>query len=181
MIFSEKTVTLSDGRAAVFRSPTAADSEAMLTYLKTCSAETDFILRYPEECVETPEQEAEFLARINSSADGVMIVCEVDGELAGNCQIAFNSRLKTRHRASVAIGLVSKYWRLGIGSAMFREMIALAEDRGVTQVELDYIEGNDRARGLYEKMGFRVTGEKPDAIRLRDGTLLKEISMIRRL
>ena len=38
-----------------------------------------------------------------------------------------------------------------------------------------------RARALYEKMGFRITGVKPNAIRLKDGTLLNEYSMIREI
>ena len=48
-------------------------------------------------------------------------------------------------------------------------------------MELDFVEGNTRARALYEKMGFRITGVRPDAIRLRDGTMLNEYSMIKRL
>ena len=80
----------------------------------------------------------------------------------------------------MAIGLSKKFWNLGIGSAMFREMIAVAESReGVIQMELDFIEGNSRARALYEKMGFRIVGVKPNGIRLKDGTLLNEYSMIR--
>ena len=33
----------------------------------------------------------------------------------------------------------------------------------------------------YEKMGFRITGVNPNAIRLRDGTLLNEYCMIREI
>ena len=48
-------------------------------------------------------------------------------------------------------------------------------------MELDFVEGNSRARALYEKMGFSITGVKPNAIRLKDGTLLNEYSMIREI
>lgn len=181
MLFQEKYITLKNGKEALLRSPSAADAEEMLDYLKTCAAETEFILRYPEECVETVEQEAKYLEGINGSEYGVMIVCVVDGEIAGNCQISFNRKIKTRHRASIAIGLISKYWNLGIGTAMFREMIALAAEKGVRQLELEYIEGNERARRLYEKMGFTQVAVLPDAIRLKDGRFLDDISMVRRL
>ena len=46
------------------------------------------------------------------------------------------------------------------------------------QLELDFVEGNTRAQALYEKMGFKIVAERPNAIRLRDGRLLKEYSMI---
>lgn len=177
MIFAEKTVVLKTGKEALFRSPVSEDAEGMLAYLKTCASETNFILRCPEECVETVAQEEKFLEHINESDTGIMIVCLVDGEIAGNCQLAFNKRIKTRHRASVAIGLIRKYWGLGIGTAMFNEMIDIARDRGILQLELSYIEGNERAKALYEKMGFSQVAVMPDAIRLKDGTLLDEIYM----
>lgn len=49
---------------------------------------------------------------------------------------------------------------------------------GAVRLALDFIEGNDRARRLYEKCGFTVTGELPDAIRLRDGRRLSLYTMI---
>ena len=65
---------------------------------------------------------------------------------------------------------------------MFQEMIHIAENNSeILQIELDFIEGNSRARALYEKMGFRITGVRPNAIRLKDGTLLSEYSMIREI
>ena len=65
---------------------------------------------------------------------------------------------------------------------MFEEMIRLAERReGVMQIELEFVEGNARARYLYEKMGFRITGINFNAIRQKDGTLCNEYSMIREI
>lgn len=181
MVFEEKNVTLKDGTQAIFRSPESGDARGMLDYLVDISSETHFILRYPEECDMSEEQEAGFLTAINESAYGVMIVCLVNGDIAGNCHLSFNRRIKTRHRASVAIALKQNYWNLGIGTLMFKEMIALSKARGVTRLELQYIEGNQRAKHLYEKMGFRAVAEYPDAIRLKDGTLLKEVFMALRL
>lgn len=181
MIFETKTVRLKDGREAIFRSPKREDAAEMLEYLKTTSAQPHFLLRSPEECTETLEQETAFLERIINSGDTMMIVCEVDGKVTGNCQIRLNTRLKTRHRANIGIGLLQDYWGLGIGTAMFEELIRFAKDRGLYQLELEVIEGNERAMGLYRKMGFKVVAAKPDAIRLKDGTMLKEYIMVRKL
>lgn len=86
--------------------------------------------------------------------------------------------MKDRHRASVAIALLQEYWKLGIGTRMFREMLQIAQKRdGVRQIELDFTEGNNRARSLYEKMGFRII----DAIRMKDGTFVNEYMMLKRL
>lgn len=181
MIYQQKTIALKNNQTAEFRSPTASDAADMLHYLKTCAQETEFILRYPEECVETQEQEAEYLERVNQSETDVMIAAFVNGVLAGNCQLMMNHRLKTKHRAMVAIGIVQQYWNMGIGTAMFREMIGVAKEHGISQLELEYIEGNDRGRYLYEKMGFVAVAEHPNAVRLKDGTMRKEILMIKQL
>ena len=149
----------------------------MLEFMKDVSAETDFLIMGAEDEPYTLEHETKFLADTIASDQDMMITCEVDGEIAGNCEISFNRRIKTRHRAGVAIALRQKYWSLGIGTAMFAELIAAARERDIHQIELDYIEGNDRGRVLYEKMGFQICGEHPDAIRLADGSLRKFINM----
>ncbi len=181
MLYRTKNIALRDGTNAVFRSPEAADAREMNEFLKKCFSETDYLIRYPEEWTQTEESEARFLEDVNASQHTLMIVCTIDGVIAGNCSLMFMQGRKREHRASIALGILKKYWGLGIGSAMISEMIRIAGERGILQLELDYIEGNERACGLYEKMGFVHVGEKPDAIRLKDGTMLKEYSMVRKL
>ncbi len=174
---------LKDGRMALLRSPKDEDIPGMLEYLKVSAGETEFLLRYPEECgMYTPEAERAFFNRINNADNGAMLVCLVDGKVAGNCDIQWSRMKKLRHRATVSIALMKEFWGLGIGTKMMQEMIRIAEaDDQILQIELDFIEGNSRARALYEKMGFRITGMKPDGIRLKNGTLLNEYSMVRKI
>ena len=56
-----------------------------------------------------------------------------------------------------------------------------ARERGVLQLELEFIEGNSRARALYEKCGFRIVGVHPDAFRMLDDSLKNEYLMIKKL
>jgi RimJ/RimL family protein N-acetyltransferase len=179
MIFKEKTINLKDGRTCTFRSPQANDALEMMEYLKSCAEETDFILRYPEECNETVEQEAKYLQTINDSLYTIMIVATVDGKIAGNCQMNIHKRIKVRHRADVAIAIKKKYWNMGIGSAMFKELITIAQDNQCLQMELEFIEGNQRAKALYEKMGFAIFGERKRGIILKDGRSLSEFFMVK--
>ncbi|MDO4292414.1 MAG: GNAT family N-acetyltransferase [Eubacteriales bacterium] len=182
MLIPEVCFQLKDGRDAVIRNPKEEDAEAMLQMLYTLAAETEFTIRYPEECDYTLEEERHILAQNNASAHQAMLICEVEGEIAGSCMVSVCTRIKTRHRASVAIGLVQKYWNQGIGTKMFQEMIRIAEGFSeVSQIELAFIEGNTRAQRLYEKQGFRIVGVYPNATRLKDGTLLHEYIMIKQL
>ena len=182
MLFEPKTVLLKDGRTAVLRPPAREDGGPMLDVMRRISGETPFILRNPEEWDDvTVEWEESFLDGRREDPSMCFIVAEVDGKIAGNCCVAIHLREKVRHRASVAISLLRDYWNLGLGTALFERMIETAKGWGCTQLELEFVEGNTRARALYEKMGFAIVGVKPDAIRLKDGTLLREYSMIRKL
>lgn len=183
MIIDEVRFKLRDGREALLRSPKEEDVESTLEYLVVSAGETDFILRYPEECGKyTSEGEKKLFEQKNESPNEAMIMCVVDGKVVGNCEISFFKGMKTKHRASIGIALISEFWNQGIGTKMFEEMIRLAENReDVLQIELEFVEGNARARHLYEKMGFRITGVRPNAIRLKDGILLNEYTMIREI
>ncbi len=183
MIVYDINFTLKDGRAATLRSPREEDIDNIIDFLIKSAGETDYLLRYPEEYENiTHDAEKNFLDRINSSENDAMIVCSVEGQIAGSCQITFFQGKKSFHRTRVAIALLCKFWNNGIGSKMFSELIRIAESRaGVEQIELEYIEGNSRARALYEKFGFRIVGVHPDAIKLKDGTYLNEYLMIKKL
>lgn len=181
MLFEEKIIALKDGTQALLRSPRASDAPALLDYLKTTSAETEFVLRYPEECTMTVEQEERFIESVNASAGSVMIVCEINGRIAGNCSLSMGGRIKVRHRGSVAIALYREFWGKGIGTRLFEEMIALGRQHGLIQLELEFIEGNERGRALYEKMGFEIVAVRPDAYCLKDGSLRKEYLMMKKL
>lgn len=178
MLIEDKAFRLKDGRTALLRSPREEDALELLEIMKTASAETDFLSRYPEEWSLTEEQEREWVRNVRDGKHVCPIVCEVEGQLAGNCEVRFYTGLKMRHRGTVGIALVKEYWGLGIGTAMFEKMIEIAREReDLCQLELVFVEGNARGRGLYEKMGFSVVGSRPNAIRLKDGRLLKEYFM----
>ena len=183
MVFTENRFQLKDGREALLQSPCENDAEEMLQFIIKASGETDFLMKFPEEYADfTLEQEKAFINEAYNDPNRIMIACLVNGKIAGNCQISFRTGMKDRHRSSIAIALLQEYWNLGIGTKMFEKMFQIAKERdGVRQIELDFIEGNSRARGLYEKMGFRITGVKPDAIRMKDGTFVNEYMMVKQI
>ncbi|MBE6665224.1 MAG: GNAT family N-acetyltransferase [Ruminococcaceae bacterium] len=179
MIFEDKKIILKDGRTAILKSPCACDAEKLLNYIKKSCGETDFLARYPEEWEgATVESEEKWIQSRRNSRNVLVITCYIDGEIAGNCEINFKGGIKTSHRAGVAIAILKEYWNLGIGSAMFAELMSAAEARPETEiVELEFLEGNDRSRALYEKYGFRIVGERPNAFKLKDGRKQKEYFM----
>ena len=165
MEYEAKEVACKDGRTATLRSAQLGDAAEMVRFLVDVCGETEFLLAYPEERQSlTVERERAFLTNTLNSGDELMLTAWVDGHLAGVANISFSTRMKMRHRASVAISIRRAYWNLGLGTE-------------VRQVELEFIEGNRRAQALYEKVGFRVVGVHPDAFVLKDGTMRNEYLM----
>ena len=183
MLVREFEYKLKDGRTASVRSPREEDAAGLLDYLYVTACETEFLMRYPEECGKyTLEGERAFIEKANTSDCEAEALCLVDGKIAGLAGITWSRAIKTKHRATIGIALVREYWGQGIGTALMKELIRIAEENNdLIQLELDFIEGNARARALYEKLGFRIVGVKPNAIRLKDGTLLNEYSMIKEI
>ena len=163
MIFEEKKITLKNGITALLKTPEIQDAEQLLSCIKTSSGETDFLSRYPEDWEGfTVEDEVKWISDNRNSNNNLIIACYIDGKVVGSCDVTFFSDTKTSHRAGLGIAITKKYWNMGIGSAMFSELIKIAkEHKGTEIVELEFLQGNERGRALYEKFGFEVVAVKP--------------------
>lgn len=161
----------------MLKSPSVEDAEKLLQFIRKASGETEFLLRYPEEWDIPVEQEAEWAAGMGRAPDDMVITCFLDGAVAGNCQISCRPGIKTSHRASLAISVLRDCWGLGIGSAMMEALVDTARRWGKEILELAYIAGNDRARRLYEKFGFREVSRRPNVFKRRDGGYQDEVYM----
>ena len=181
MIYRTQTITLKNGTVAILRAPAAGDGEALIELLKITTGETDFLSGYPEEITMTAEDEERWIAGHRDSPLVLDILCEIDGMIIGSCALTRCKPIKKRHRATVGLCIRRDFWNLGIGTAMLGEALEAARAWGIEQVELSYIEGNDRGTRLYEKLGFCEIARHPDAIRLKDGVSLCEIFMIKTL
>ena len=172
MIFEEKEIILKNGITAILKTPEPEDAEMLLNSIKTSSGETEFLSRTIEDWESvTVESEEKFIYNVRESQNTLFIACYVDGAIAGNCDITFKTGSKTSHRATVGIALQKKYWNIGIGSAMFRELIKAAnEHKGTEIIDLEMVEGNNRAKALYEKFGFEAVSVKPKFFKLKDGS-----------
>ena len=155
-------IALKDGRACVLRQGTAQDAEGVLRNFVLNHAQTDFLTTYPDENTFTVEQEEKYLQTKADSPDEVELVAEVDGVIVGQAGIARVGRAdKVKHRATFGISVDIHYWHLGIGRALTRACIALAQQAGYLQLELEAVADNERALALYESEGFVEYGRNP--------------------
>ena len=110
----------------------------------------------------------------------MLILGFLDGEHVGNCSfMRVAGTRRSAHRASAGIALLQKYTGQGIGKIMFKAMLEEAEKAGFEQIELTVIEHNDRAMHMYESLGFKETGRRPNANKYDDGTYADDILMVK--
>ena len=181
MIFEPRQWQLRDGRTCLMRPPLITDAAGMLQTLRAVSSQSSFLLRVPEECVETEQEEADFLTRMRDDSNRAMILAAVGGDIAGSALLSRHTRAKTRHRCDIGLALKKEYWHLGIGSSMMELLITLARGMGCLVMELECVQGNERALRLYERFGFFIFGQRPQGVRQPDGTFADEILMQKRL
>ena len=183
MRYDAELIRLKDKTYGVLRNPEPCEGGKVLELMRICAGETEYLMHYPDEVIRSEESEAAFIQMSNESDGSLLLVCDIDGELAGLCSLncAGMTKSKVRHRARVGISVISKYWGRGLGTIMMNALEKQAKAIGISQMELEFIEGNDRARGLYEGLGYRVTGELPNAIHSRDGKRLGLFTMIKEI
>lgn len=176
------SMQLRDGATLVIRSLEKRDAAATVFCFRKVAGETGFLLRETDECGVTIAQEEETIVRKAESSRETLLGVFDGEELIGMAGLnAVGSLSRVRHRASVGVSLVKAYWGRGIGTAMMRALISLAKEAGYEQLELDVVEGNERAAVLYEKLGFETIGRIPHAMKYRDGSYADFLLMMMNL
>jgi ribosomal protein S18 acetylase RimI-like enzyme len=82
------------------------------------------------------------------------ILAESSGEIAGFC---ISARQRTRGYI-VTIDVLEKYRKLGVGSALLREMERRLAANGVREVSLETATDNESAIAFWNKHGYRTLG-----------------------
>lgn len=179
MIFEERTFDI-NGKELVMRAPREEDAEMLRHYIKKACGETRFLMAEGDEMDLSLEEELEFINSHRDSKSGMLILGFLDGEHVGNCSFEkVSGSRRYAHRVSVGIALLQKFTGQGVGKTMFGAMLEEIEKLGIEQAELIVIEGNDRAKHMYENFGFKETGRRPKANKYDDGTYADDIFMVK--
>lgn len=158
----QQTVRLKNGEPCLIRSGCAADGQAAYDNFNLTHAQTDFLLSYPDENSFDPEQEGQFLAKLEADPREVELCAFLHGRLVGMAGIeAMGKKDKVKHRAEFGISVDKAYWGLGIGRALTAACIECAKQAGYHQLELDVVRENTAAIALYQSFGFAEYGRNP--------------------
>ena len=106
----------------------------------------------------------------------VWIALDDDGAIAGHIDLRGRPEPASSHRTLLGMGVRHDLRRTGLGTRLVREALAWARASGFAWVDLEVLSQNHKARALYVRMGFHVTGEMPDLYRI-EGQSIGAVSM----
>ena len=160
------------------RTAVPGDAEQLLLLRRSLFAETSLLLWEPAEFVSTVDQEAQFIRRMASKANSLLLVAFASGKAVGFLAAIGGERNRLKHSALIALGVLQEHWSQGVASALLGHVIAWAPAVGVKRLELTVHTSNERATSLYRKFGFEIEGTRRCSL-LVDGEFKDEYLMSR--
>ena len=174
-----KTFNAKDGRKVILRTLKWEDIDDLVEMMNSLIEEGADI---PLNEKVTKEQETDWLARKLAEIEkgkAFMLGAEVDGKIVANSGFDLKSGYST-HVGDLGIVMRKGYRDAGIGTEMLKVLVSQAEKMGLKMLTLSVFSTNERAKHVYENIGFKETGRIPNKF-FKNGRFIDEIIMVKEL
>lgn len=105
-----------------------------------------------------PPDQVRAFVMANIAARSAQFVAIVEESVVGWCDVLPKPRPAFSHSGALGMGIIKTCRGRGIGKALIQTTLDAAKANGLTRVELTVRVDNERARKLYESVGFVVEG-----------------------
>lgn len=121
-------------------------------------AETNHLDREAgEDCLSDLEFENVIKNDLAHSKD-MFFVSEINGQIVGFARCISRKLNRFSHQSDFGICILKQFCGYGIGKALLKKIIELAEEIGIEKILLSVIETNSNAINLYQSFGFKQEG-----------------------
>ena len=175
-----RTFSARDGQEVVLRTLTWNDLDDLMAMINSLVEERADILI--DEKV-SRDEEIDWLSRALArlERDEVFyLAAEVSGKVVGNSEIGRKTSGHDKHVGTLGIVISNGYRNLGIGTEMIKTLIEQAHAMNLKLLTLSVYATNERARHVYQKLGFADTGRIPKKF-FKEGRYVDETTMARAL
>jgi RimJ/RimL family protein N-acetyltransferase len=144
----------------IIRKARKSDAAAMINYLHQIAGESDFLtFGSAEELHLTVEKEEAMFESYLNKENGLNLIAEYDGQIAGNLNFSGGTKKRTAHTGEFGISVRKDFWGMGIGKALIARLIEWSKESGVIRkINLRVRSDNARAIHLYKSFGFKEEG-----------------------
>lgn len=166
-----------NGLRYTIRSATISDAQALSDLRLQLDGETEnFDREQGEAFIDTSGFEQ--MIRIDTeSPSNICLVAVVDNRIIGFSRCEGLALKRLAHKVEFGVGVLKEFWGYGIGKNLLQVSIDWADANNIKKIALQVLETNDKARRLYEKLGFTVEGILKNDKRLSDGKYYHTIIM----
>ncbi len=165
-----REAALKDGRKVRLRTYQPSDLDALVLMYATLSEET---LRWS-----LPPYDRQKIERLTSDLPNKIILLALsEDRVVGHLLITVFPSQRFKGIGELIIYIHQEFQNIGLGAAMIAEAVSLARMRGLHRIGLSVIADNQRAIGLYEKMGFLKEGVRRHSYFGMDGVYHDSVDM----
>jgi len=150
---------LKNGDKYIIRTAIIEDAEKMIEYIDLIAGESNNLTFGVGEMNLTLEDEIKFIESSIKNDNQYLIVAEYKGRIIGNLNFSSGTKPRISHTGEFGLSVAKEFWGNGIGEELIKNLIQWAKEDGkITKINLQVKEENEKAKKLYEKMGFEVEG-----------------------
>lgn len=144
----------------IIRKARKSDAAAMISFLHQIAGESDYLtFGSAEELHLTVEKEEAMFESYLNKENGLNLIAEYDGQIAGNLNFSGGTKKRTAHTGEFGISVRKDFWGMGIGKALITRLIEWSKESGVIRkINLRVRSDNTRAMHLYKSFGFTEEG-----------------------
>jgi ribosomal protein S18 acetylase RimI-like enzyme len=160
----------------IVRKTRAEEGAAIFELYKKVAVEDGGIARSEDEITEGYVQD--FLS--HSLADGLSVVVEIGHQIVGELHTyPIGPKIFEHVLSNLTIVVHPDFQGQGIGKQLFTYLLMLVETEmpHILRVELGTRDGNERAIGLYQSLGFVIEGRLKNRDKLMDGRFFDDLAM----
>ncbi|MEJ2108400.1 MAG: GNAT family N-acetyltransferase [Acidobacteriota bacterium] len=150
-----KTIILRDGTNACVRPIEKKDGPALLSFFQALPEDDRLFLK---EDVTKEEVINRWITQLNFDKV-IPIVAEKDSEIIGDATLHLNKSGWMKHMAEIRCVVSRNFQQKGLGTALMRELLAHAVEKGVLKVSATMMETQKSAQRAFERIGFKKEAE----------------------
>jgi RimJ/RimL family protein N-acetyltransferase len=93
------------------------------------------------------------------------IIAEKNSIIYGDATLHFNSYGWQKHMAEIRCVVSREYQHKGLATALMRELVSFADQRGVSKISAEMMDIQKSARRAFQRLGFKKEAELKDFVR----------------
>ena len=128
----------------------------------------------------TIDAEEKWIESHRSNLNKIILIAEVESKIVGILDFSNGNRNRIAHTGEFGMSVLKEYRNQGIGSLLLKALMEWAKQNSTIEIiSLNVHANNERAIGLYKKMGFEIEGTRRRNSKYSENTYVGSVIMAR--